>query len=210
MPRKGVNEWLNGAKQEYQDGLLLWLSLKEHSKQPWLETLLKNGPCPLSTERLYEEMLFLNGDDVPEDRPLDQHPLKKRLELGDHSGSPERIKAARKEFKEIMTRINILRTEIRMSEGIKDRRWRAHRADKIVQLTRERRVLLDLFKVYDYTGEVPNVDMVIMLREDVQKMIQEYHNHLGYLSDNKKKAGKKLECQLRQARVNEIKEFLNT
>jgi hypothetical protein len=206
-----VNEWLNGAR-EFSKGLTLWQKHKASSKRKWLEGTLTNGPDPVSSSYLLEELQFMNGESKEEEVGMlpAQVRQRKRLELADHKDAPQKILEARREFKEVMTSINILRTEVRMSEGVKDRKWRAHRAQKIVSLTRERRRLLDLFHVYDKTGEVPQEDMVLMLRSEVKAMIEDYKNHTAYVGSNGSKKQYEVEVLIRRARLNEIQEFLRT
>jgi hypothetical protein len=209
--RADVTVWLNGAR-DYPQGYTLWQSLKEHSKRKWLGSVLANGPDPVSSAYLLEEMKLLNGEEKEEEPVLLAPSLRsrKRLELADHSSAPQKILEARREFKEIMTQITTLRTEIRTSEGVKDKRYRASRAKKIVELTRERRRLIGVFHVYDKTGEVPKDDNILISREDVKAMIRDYKNHISYLGSWKNKKGKEAECAQRQARIDEIDEFLNT
>jgi hypothetical protein len=208
-PRADITSWLNSSR-DYTEGLQLWHALKGQSSRKWLASTLENGPDPVTWDLLLEELLQMNGEKKEEPLPTLATPKPRRtLELSDHSQAPIQIMEARREFKEIMASINILRTEIRMSEGVKDKRWRAVRARKIVELTRTRKRLLDLFQVYDKTGEAPKEDTVILPRKEIQDMILDYKNAISYLGSWRTKKGKEHECAQRQARLDEINEFLS-
>lgn len=216
-PHASITEWLNGSRA-YARGVELWLAHKESSQNQWLESLLRNGPCPVSTRKLLSELQSFNGTEptpkaknIRPSSPKNEPLQKKTLSLSPYKNDdPHEVIEARQRIKQVYTELTTFRTEIRMSEGKHDDKWRAARAAKVIQLTRERRRLLDFFDVYEKTGELPKEDMVLMTRDQVQAMIRDYKNDYWYLGSYKKNPAKQEECARRQARLNEIEEFLNT